>query len=156
VKNETLRTALRTGVIVGAATGGAVIGMGLRRGDALGPFMNVGRALLTTSSGLVPLPWLAFVGGVALHVVLMLVVGGLFALLALRAHGALLGLSAALYAALVAFAANALGSGAMGAFGILPVSRAQSLFLMALLAAALFAGVSEARGARREARRAGA
>jgi hypothetical protein len=122
--------------------------MGLRRGDAFAPFVNVGRALLTTSSGLVPLPWLAFVGGVTLHVVLMLIVGGLFALLALRARGALLGGAAALYAALVAVAANALGSRTMGAFGVLPVSRVQSTFLMALFAVALFAGVvwSRARG----------
>lgn len=148
MRNERLTAAVRTGVIVGAATGGAVIGMGLRRGDAFAPFVNVGRALLTTSSGLVPLPWLAFVGGVTLHVVLMLMVGGLFALLALRARGALLGGAAALYAALVAVAANALGSRAMGAFGVLPVSRVQSTFLMALFAVALFAGVvwSRARG----------
>lgn len=136
-------------MIVGAATGGAVVGVGLGRGDALGPFMTIGRALLTKSNGLVPLPWLAFVGGVALHVALMLAVGGLFALLALRARGAVLGVSAALYAALLAFAANALGSGAMGAVGFLPLSRAQSVFLMALFAVALFAGVTWARSARR-------
>jgi len=119
--------------------------MGLRRGDALGPFMNVGRALLTTSSGLVPLPWLALVGGVTLHPALMLLVGGVFAFLALRTRGVLLGAAAVLYAALVAVAANATGSGVLGAFGVLPASRVQSMFLMALFAVALFAGVTWAR-----------
>lgn len=149
MRSERLKAALRTGVIVGAATAGAVVGVGLRSGDALAPFLNAGRALLTTSSGLVPLPWLALVGGVALHVMLMLAVGGLFALLALGARGAMLGVLAALYAALLAFAARRLGAGAMGAVGFLPLSQAQSIFLMALLAAALFAGVTWARGARR-------
>lgn len=153
MRNEWLHAALRTGVIVGAATGGAIVGIGLRRGDALAPFMNAGRALLTMPNGLVPLPWLALVGGVALHVMLMLTVGGLFALVALRARGVLLGLLAALYAALLAFAAKELGSGAMGAVGFLPLSRAQAVFLMALFAAALFAGLSWARAGARGARR---
>lgn len=141
MSRERITSALRTGVFVCAATAGAVVGIGLRRGDALGPFIGAGRILLSTSRGLVPLPWLAFVGGVAQHVVLMLFVGGLFALIAVRARGVVLAVAAALYAALVALGVSSLGNSALGAFGTLAASGAQWFFLLALLAAALFTGV---------------
>ena len=141
VNNARIAAAWRTGMIVGATTAGAVIGVGLRHGDALEPFMIAGHALLSTSSGLVPLPWLALAGGLALHLMLMLVVGGLFALVALRARGPVLALGAASYAVCVALAAQWMGPAALGAFGALLSTRPQWIFLMALLASALIAGV---------------
>lgn len=126
---------------MGATTAGAVIGVGIRRGDALGPFIGAGRMLLSTPGGLVPLPWLAFVGGILLHLVLMLAIGGVFALIAARARGPVLALSAAGYAVLVYVAMNWMGWRALGAFGAIPASQPQWIFLLALLAAALIAGV---------------
>jgi hypothetical protein len=103
--------------------------------------MNAGQALLSTSSGLVPLPWLALAGGLALHLMLMLVAGGLFALVALRARGPVLALGAASYAVCIALAAQWVGPSALGAFGTLLSTRPQWIFLMALIAFALMAGV---------------
>ena len=126
---------------MGATTAGAVIGVGIRRGDALGPFIGAGRMLLSTPGGLVPLPWLAFLSGMVLHAILMLAVGGIFALFAARARGPLLAGSAAAYAVLVYLVVRWMGWRALGAFGAIPASLPQWIFLLALLAAALIAGI---------------
>ncbi len=131
----------RTGIIAGAATAGAVIGVGLRRGDMLGPFMNAGRALLSLPSGLTPLPWLALVSGLVLHTVVMLVIGGTFALVASRFRGVVLAAAAALYTTGFALLAETLGIRVFGAFGSLAASRVQWLSFLAILAVALIAGV---------------
>lgn len=136
-----LSTFVRTGVLAGAATAGAVIGVGLHRGDALGPFMNAGRSLLTFPSGLTPLPWLALVSGLMQHAVVMLFVGGIFALVAGRSRGVVLTAAATLYTSGFALLAESFGVRVLGAFGSLAASRVQWLSFLAILAVALIAGV---------------
>jgi hypothetical protein len=139
------RAALLAGVLVVAATAGAVVGIGLRRGSAAEPFLALGQALLSTRGGLVPLPWLAFVGGFAVHAAIMLALGGAFALATSRWAGAKLATAAVACVLMISVIAWRAGPLTLGVYGGVAASQAEWVFLMVLLAVALYAGARTSR-----------
>ena len=75
---RSVRLGIQTGIVAGAATAGAIIGLGVRHGAALTPFAMAGRIMVGAA------PWLiAIIAGVLLHLAWMVVWGACFTLVAL-------------------------------------------------------------------------
>jgi hypothetical protein len=130
------------GVLAAAATGGAVVALAWRAGSAARPFVELGRAVVGAAA-----PSTAALLGVGLHVAMSVAWGLLLAAAAHRARGlALLGASA-----LVALLAAVVHSAVLPAFrlgfglGVFPLHGPPLVFLYALFALALAAGIRLAR-----------
>jgi hypothetical protein len=132
---------VRTGVLAAAVTAGALVGLGMRHEAALQPFLQAGRSLLTTSSGLVPLAWLALAGGLAIHLAWMTAWGLAFTLLAPNWPRSRLALFAVGFVAVLGVTASLRMPRALGVVGMASLTAPQLAFVLALMAAALFAGV---------------
>jgi hypothetical protein len=130
------------GVLAAAATSGGVAVLAWRAGSVVRPFVEIGRTVL----GTVATPTAALLG-LGLHVAVSVVWGLLLAVVAYETRGpALLAASAlvALLAALVhstVLPAFRLGFG----LGVFPLHDAPLVFLYALFALALAAGIRLAR-----------
>jgi hypothetical protein len=132
-------------MVAAAATIGAVIGLGLRHGLAFRPFMAAGAALFDRLGIPVIRSSIATVAGVALVSAAIIVLGVCFTFVA----GSLRGLRLALAALM--FAAVSWGASLYVVRSILVLSdgtvlgAAQRVFIFALLALALVAGMRLAR-----------
>lgn len=136
---------VRVGVVAAAATIGAVIGLGLRHGLALRPFMSAGRAVLAALGAGAPSGAVAVLVGLALVASAVVVLGVCFTYVAAPLRGVRLFAVALLFAA-IGFVVPAyvvpsilvLSSGTV-------LGTAQRVFVCALLAAGLVAGMRLAR-----------
>ena len=137
-------TGIRVGAVAAAATIGAVIGLGLRHGLALRPFMSAGRAVLE-KIGVVGTPSLTSLVGVAMVAGAIIVLGVCFTVVAAPLRGLLL-LATALAFGTIAWAVSAfvvpsilaLSDGAV-------LGDAQRVFVFGMLSVALVVGMRLAR-----------
>jgi hypothetical protein len=97
--------------------------------------------MLTTSSGLVPLTWLAFTGGLLMHLVWMTGWGIAFALIARDWPRVRVALLAVAFVAMLGFIVSSPMPRALGVVGIASLTFPQLAFVLGLMAIALFAGV---------------
>jgi len=139
---------VRVGIVAAATTIGAVIGLGLRHGLALRPFVTAGRALLE-KLGLSATPAVTAIVGVAMVVCAITVLGVCFTVVAAPLRGwRLLG-------AAIAFGAIGWAVSAFVVPSILELSSgivlgdAQRVFIFALLALSLAVGMRLARSSTR-------
>jgi len=141
VLTDRLRSGFPIGLLGGATTAGALIGLGLRHQAAALPFELGGRALLETwRLGAPPVALALVVGGVA-HVLWMILWGICFSVLATRLHGTALAAGALLFVLFLGALASTLVPGALGAVAFAALTSAQTAFFLALLAGAFIAGV---------------
>jgi len=136
---------IRVGAVAAATTVGAVIGLGLRHGLALRPFTSAGVALfdrlgVATMSGSA-----ATIAGIALVTAAIILLGVCFTIVAAPLRGLRLLLSASMFAAVgwgvslyVVRSVLVLSDGTV-------LGSAQRVFIFAMLALALVAGMRLAR-----------
>ena len=147
VASERTRAGVTAGVVAAAATGGALVALAWRAGDAWRPFVEIGRATLGSLALGGTAPVTAALLGVGLHVAVSILWGLLLAGVAPRSRGP--GVLAA--SALVAVAASLVHSTVLPAFrlgfglGVFPLHGAPLVFLYALFALALAVGMRLAR-----------
>lgn len=136
---------VRVGAVAAAATIGAVIGLGLRHGLALRPFMSAGRALLARVGLAAPTTAAAAVVGLVLVAGAVVVLGVCFTVVAAPLRGVRLLMVAILFAGIgCAVSAYVVPSILVLSTGAV-LGTAQRLFICALLAAGLVAGMRLAR-----------
>ena len=148
VLTNRLRTGFATGLIGGAATAGALVGLGLRHGAATVSFELGGRALLSAwhlgGSG----QGVALVIGTLAHLLWMVLWGVCFSVVATQLRGITLAAGALLWVLFLGALAGTVVPGALGAVAFASLTSAQTAFFLALLAGALIAGVVVTRSER--------
>lgn len=136
---------VRVGIVAAAATTGALVGLGLRHGLALRPFSNAGRSLLATIGVDSAPAVVAVIVGLAVLVAAIIVLGVCFTVVAATLRGARLIAVAMLFSAIgwvvSAYVVRAMLASSTGAV----LGTAQRVFVCALLAFALVAGMRLAR-----------
>jgi len=145
VPSSRLAVGLRTGLILGAATAGVIVGLGVRYDSALTPFLLAGRATIATMSGLVVSPLVATVSGIVVHTAWMLLWGVCFSAVATALRGVRLWVAAAIFAALVGVLSATIVPGALGAGAMVAQTGPQTVVFLTLFAVALLAGMRFAR-----------
>lgn len=143
--SERLSSGMRVGTLAGATSAGVLSGLGMRHGVAFTPFEIFGRAFAARFAGVVLAPPVATAVGVVLHVTCMVLWGVCFALFAARLRGGALLTAAILFAAFIGAIGATVAPGALGAAGVASLTIAQTVFLLALLALTLAAGMRVAR-----------
>ena len=140
-----MATGVRVGVVAAAMMIGAVIGLGLRHGLALRPFMSAGYSVLETlgvraSRGVMPIAV-----GVAAVATAIIVLGVCFTFVAASLRGLRLFVVAFVFAA-SAWAANVyIVPSILGQSGGIALGTAQRVFLFTLLGLGLAVGMRLAR-----------
>lgn len=136
---------VRVGSVAAAATIGAVIGLGMRHGLAFRPFLSGGRALLEMFGAQPPRSDIATIVGIATVASAVIVLGVCFTIVAAPLRGVRL-LAAAVVFGAIGFAlyAYVVPSVLASSSGIV-LGTAQRVFIFALLAAGLVAGMRLAR-----------
>lgn len=140
VQARNVRLGVLTGAIAGAATAGALVGLGWRHGAALDPFTFAGRAMLGAVRDGV-----AVLAGVGLHVAWTMVWGICFTVVAAPLRGARLMLAA------LAFATALWAVSTLALPGVSPIVRVagltitRTLFVYLVLAISLVMGMRLAR-----------
>jgi len=136
---------VRVGTVAAAATLGAIIGLGLRHGLALRPFMSSGRSLLAALGVSAAPGAVALIVGLMLFIAAVVVLGVCFTIVAAPLRGVRLLATAILFAAIgwavSAYVVPAILASSAGAV----LGTAQRVFIFALLALALLAGMRLAR-----------
>lgn len=146
--SDRLRAGFFVGLLAGAVTAGALVGLGLRHGTASVPFEMGGRALLTSwrlgasSSGVALL-----VGAIA-HFLWMELWGVCFNSVATALRGTGLVLGALVFAMVLGALSATVIPGALGAVAFAALTTAQTAFVLALLAGAFIAGMAMVRDRR--------
>ena len=140
VFSSRIRAGVRAGLIAAAATGGAIIGFGVRHDDWSGPFATLGNHVLQ-GFGVAGAPRLIpVVAGLAAHVSWMVIWGIAFATISHRKTPA----EAVLFAILVGVGATVLARSmvpaAMGATSFAMMPGVQAALCFALMTAGLVAG----------------
>ncbi len=138
---DRIRTGLPIGLIGGAATAGALMGLGLRHRAATLPFELGGRSLLASWRIASPPDTVALVAGIVAHLVWMLLWGLCFSVAASRLRGTTLAAGALLFVLFLGALAATVVPGALGAVAFAALTSAQSAFFLLLLAGAFIAGV---------------
>jgi len=139
-----LRTGLRVGTVAAAATIGAVIGLGLRHGLALRPFMSAGGALLKKLGIDATASVTTFVG-ISAVACAIIVLGVCFTVVAAPLRGLRL-LGAAIVFGALAWGASGLVIPSILAWSTGAVlGSAQRLFICSMLTIALVVGMRLAR-----------
>jgi hypothetical protein len=136
---------IRVGTVAAAATIGAMIGLGLRHGLALRPFMSTGVALLETigvsaNRGVMPV-----VVGVSLVAGAIIVLGVCFTVVAAPLRGVRLLAAAVAFGAIGWVAAAFVVPSILAPSGGPVLGTAQQVFVCALLSLGLVAGMRLAR-----------
>lgn len=144
--SERLSSGIRVGTLAGATSAGVLVGLGMRHGAAFAPFGILGRAFAARFAGIVPATPFATVLGVVLHFLWMVLWGVCFALFAARLRGGALLTAAVLFAGFIGAIGATVAPGALGAAAVASLTIAQTVFLLALLALTLAAGMHFARG----------
>ncbi|MEP7382725.1 MAG: hypothetical protein ABI910_13635 [Gemmatimonadota bacterium] len=138
---DRLRSGFPIGLLGGAVTAGALMGLGLRHQSASLAFELGGRALLSTwRFGSPPVALSLAVGGVA-HFFWMTLWGFCFSIAATRLRGTSLAAGALLFVLFLGALASTVVPGALGAVAFAALTSAQTAFFLALLAGAFIAGV---------------
>jgi len=145
---DRIRNGFPVGLIVGAATAGALVGLGARHGSAFLPFELGGRALLASWRITTPSPGAALAAGILSHSLWMLLWGVCFSVAASRLRGAALLAGSLLFALTLGALSSTVVPGALGAAAFAALSVAQTTFVLLLLAGALIAGVAIGRSPR--------
>src|SRR5687768_2405857 len=132
---------IRVGTVAAAATIGAMIGLGLRHGLALRPFVSTGRAVLdaigvTGVGGAVPV----FVG-LVLVAAAIIVLGVCFTIVAAPLRGVRLLLAACVFGAIGWAVSTHVVPSILASSGGTQLGTAQQIFICALLSLALVAGM---------------
>ena len=143
-----ITTGIRVGTVAAAATIGAVIGLGLRHGLALQPFLSAGAALLE-KLGIVATPSVTTLVGLSMAACAIIVLGVCFTIVAAPLRGLRL-LGVAIAFGVIAWAISgfvvpsilALSAGAV-------LGGAQRVFIFAMLTIALMVGMRLARSTTR-------
>ena len=140
--NERVRAGVLAGVTAAAATMGAVLALAWRAGSAMRPFVETGRAVLGGGEAAA-----AGVLGFGLQLAVAILWGVVLACVAYRVRGVMLLLAAAVVAAAAYVVHGALLPTFRLGFGVgpFPVHGAPLLFLYALFALGLAAGMRLAR-----------
>lgn len=139
-----ISTGVRVGVVAAATTIGAVIGLGLRHGLALRPFVTAGGALLE-KLGLSTTPALTAIVGIAMVVCAIIVLGVCFTVVAAPLRGLrLLGVAIVFGAVAWSVSAFVMPSVLVRSAGAV-LGSAQRLFIFGMLTIALVAGMRLAR-----------
>jgi hypothetical protein len=139
---------IRVGTVAAAATIGAVMGLGLRHGLALRPFMAAGRAVLE-KLGLVATTSLTTIVGLTIVACAVILLGVCFTVVAASLRGF------RLIAVAIGFGAIAWGVTAFVVPSVLALSSgtvlgdAQRVFIVSMLVIALVAGMRLARSSTR-------
>jgi hypothetical protein len=131
---------VRAGLVAGAASAGALIGLGVRHGAALDPFVFAGQALLRGA----PVPTAAAIG-VALHLGWMVVWGVCFSAVAATLRGVRLAVVAVVATVLLVKLSQLVVPSLAPLTGPAATSRAHAVFMHVLLAASLVVGMRLAR-----------
>jgi hypothetical protein len=138
-------TGIRVGTVAAAATIGAVIGLGLRHGLALRPFMSAGRGLMDALGFDVASDPTTTMVGLAVVAIAVVVLGVCFTLVAAPLRGVGLLLTATAFAAMgwavCAYVVPSILTLTTGAV----LGTAQRVFVCGMLALALVAGMRLAR-----------
>ena len=136
---------IRVGAVAAATTVGAVIGLGLRHGLALRPFTSAGVALFDRLGVPTMSSSAATIAGIALVTAAIILLGVCFTIVAAPLRGLRLLLSASMFAAVgwgvslyVVRSVLVLSDGTV-------LGSAQTVFIFAMLALALVAGMRLAR-----------
>jgi hypothetical protein len=140
VLSTRIRAGVRAGLLAAAATGGALIGFGVRHDDWAGPFASLGLQVLqglgiATSRGM-----LLTIVGLAAHVSWMVVWGIIFVAVARRTKPATTVLLAFVVGTGVALIARFVLPAAFGAVQFAVMPGVQAALCVVLLAAGLVAG----------------
>lgn len=141
VLTDRIRAGLAIGLIGGAATAGALVGLGARHDVAVLPFASSGRALFDAWRLAAPTMVVAVSVGVAAHLMWSALWGVCFSLVALGLRGLALPAGALLFVLFLGALSSTAVPGALGAAAFAPLSTAQTAFLLVLLAGAFIAGV---------------
>lgn len=139
---DRVRQGVTIGLIGGAATAGALVGLGMRHDLATLPFASGGRALFDAWRLAAPTVGVAIGVGLAAHLMWSALWGICFSLVALRLRGLALPAGALLFVLLLGALSSTAVPGALGAAAFAPLTAAQTAFLLVLLAGAFIAGVS--------------
>lgn len=143
--SDRIANGMRVGALGGAATAGAVIGLGYRHQYATPPFAIFGReAALRLGIPLTADP-VAMVAGAVIHVTLLLLWGICFALFAGRLRGLALLAAAVIFSAFVGALSATVLPAAMGVGAMATLTVPQTVFYLVVLALSLAAGMRLAR-----------
>jgi len=144
MSDSRIAAGIRVGTVAAAATIGAVIGLGLRHGLALRPFISAGRALLERI-GVAGTPPASAVVGLTMAACAIIVLGVCFTVVAAPLRGLRL-LGVAIVFGAIAWSVSAFVMPSILAWssgGVL--GSAQRLFIFGMLTIALVAGMRLAR-----------
>ena len=147
VISDRVQTGIRVGGLAGATTACVLVGLGVRHGTAVEPFLVQGRAFLSILGGNAPPSVVAVGVGILVHFTWMLLWGVCFSAVATSLRGFALVATATLFVLLVGALASTIVPGAPGAAAMAPLSTPQTIFLLILLGGALIAGVRAMRPA---------
>jgi hypothetical protein len=140
VFSSRIRAGVRAGLIAAAATGGAIVGFGVRHNDWLGPFTTLGQQVLQ-GFGVAGAPRLIpTMTGLVAHVSWMVIWGIAFAVISYRKTPAITLLFALLVAVGAALLARSVVPAAMGATRFAAMPGVQAALCFALMAAGLVMG----------------
>lgn len=148
VLSDRLRAGFPVGLLGGAVTAGALVGLGLRHGAATYPFEMGGRALFTSWRLGLPSVGAALVVGVAAHLLWMVLWGVCFSAVATTLRGGAIAVGALLFVLFLGALSTTVVPGALGAVAFAGLTTAQTAFVLVLLAGAFIAGVSMVRDRR--------
>ena len=140
VPARSMRLAVQTGIIAGAASAGGIVGLGARHGVALLPFSIAGHGVVGTQSDAV-----AAVAGLILHLAWMLVWGTCFTLVAATLRGARLLIAALLFVGVLGAVTMYLLPVVNPLYRFAALTTSQTVLVYLLLAVALVAGMRLAR-----------
>ena len=139
-----IATGVRVGPVAAATTIGAVIGLGLRHGLALRPFMSAGRGLLERI-GVVGTPSITTIVGLTMVACGIIVLGVCFTVVATPLRGLRL-LGVALLFGVIAWAISALVMPSILALSAgAALGTAQRMFIFGMMSIALVVGMRLAR-----------
>jgi hypothetical protein len=145
MRTTPVRNGIQLGTLAGAATAGAIVGLGYRHEYATPPFEILGRAVAGTAGTLLASSSLALVVGLVAHFTLMGLWGVGFALLAGRLRGVRLVAAAVVFSAFVGALSATVAPLALGGGATATLTVPQTVFYLALLAISLSAGTRFAR-----------
>lgn len=139
--SDRIRQGVVIGLIGGAATAGALVGLGMRHGVASLPFAASGSALFEAWRLAAPTMSVAVVVGIVAHLMWSALWGVCFSVVALGLRGIALPAGALLFVLLLGALSATAVPGALGAAAFATLSTAQTAFLLTILAGAFIAGV---------------
>lgn len=140
VLKPSLGIGVRAGLLAAAATSGTVVGLGLRDGSALMPFVLLGRSLFARVTGVLPQPAVALIAGIVVHTGWMVVWGVCFTVVAARLRWPRVLIAALLVSVIAGLLARRLWPFALGAAAMASLSAPETFLYLVLLGLSLATG----------------